>query len=492
MVVSDLVNKISFVGSLTPLDKLNTGLTTSIKSIGLSTVAFGTAGIALNAWVKSATDGIYSLANLSKDVGVSVEAMQEWGFVASLNGSTAEAVNSSILGLSERIGEYANLDSGEGKAIFEKLGISIKDATGNVKTADVVMNDLRKSMQGMGASEQISILNKLGIDKSMIQTLRLTDEQMASLTNRAKALGVVTTEQGQAVIDYQDSLTALGYGLNAVKTQLAIALTPSLKDAANAFTDLLADNKDLVQNGLSKTIGVLSSFVSALFNAGELLYNVIDNTIGFKNAMMLLGAAILYVNRAMYLNPLGALIGSIILAIGVVDDLMVAFDGGESVIKDFFASFDVDIVKTLTSAFDVLKGTWNGLIAIALRLSESVLSLFAILEKGGKFAGVDFGLGLEEQYAKTKLLREEYQKLSKEQLGGAFKEGINITPTLNQNAILPNSMTTNSNTSVSNNQSNVFNFDIKNDNPTATYQTIRDNLNKELANANKQFNNGGL
>lgn len=571
-VVSELVNKISFVGSLQPLDKLNAGLTTSIKAIGLSTVAFGTAGIALNAWVKSATDGINNLANLSKDVGVSVEAMQEWGFVASLNGSTAESVNASILGLSERIGEYANLDSGEGKAIFEKLGISIKDATGNVKTADIVMNDLRKSMQGMGASEQISILNKLGIDKSMIQTLRLTDEQMASLTDRARALGVVTTEQGQAVIDYQDSLTALSYGLNSVKTQLAIAFTPALTKTANTFTDLLAENKDLIQNGLSKTIGVLSSFVGALYNTGRLIYNVIDNTIGFENALMLLGAAILYVNRAMLLNPVGLVTAAIVLAIGVVDDLMVAFEGGESVIADFFASFDIDIVKTLTGAFDVLKGTWNGLIAIALRLSESVLSLFAILEKGGKFAGVDFGLGLEEQYAKTKLLREEYQKLSKEQLGGAFKDGISVNPVtdkklteitapkyndigvvhnapdvkqiplstinnldnsvlnekklnttinnldnsvynndnssltnnyqeflapkLNQNAILPSNITSNTNTSESpvynNNQTNNIKIDVKSDNPVVVGQTIRENLNKELANANKQFNVGGL
>jgi hypothetical protein len=492
MVVSELVNKISFVGSLAPLDKLNAGLTTSIKSIGLSSVAFGAAGIALNSWVKSATDGINNLANLSKDVGVSIEAMQEWGFVASLNGGSAEALQESMSGLAERVGEFAKFDSGEGKEVFTALGISVKDAEGKIKSADIVMNDLRKSMQGMGASEQISILAKLGIDKSMIQTLRLTDEQMLSLTNRAKALGVVTTEQGQAVIDYQDSLTALSYGLNAVKSQLAIAFTPALMQTATAFTDLLADNKDLVQNGLSKTIGVLSSFVGALFNAGKLIYSVIDNTVGFENAMMLLGAAILYVNRAMYLNPLGALIGTIVLAVGVVDDLMVAFDGGESVIQDFFASFDIDIVKTLTGAFDVLKGTWNGLIAIALRLSESVLSLFAILEKGGKFAGVDFGLGLEEQYGKIKGLREEYQKLSEQQISGAISNGINVTPTLNQNAILPNSMTTNSNTAVNNNQNNVFNFDIKSDNPAAVGQTIKDNLNKELANANKQFNNGGL
>ena len=40
MVASELVNKISFVGSLEPLDRLNAGLTTSIKAIGLSSIAF--------------------------------------------------------------------------------------------------------------------------------------------------------------------------------------------------------------------------------------------------------------------------------------------------------------------------------------------------------------------------------------------------------------------------------------------------------------------
>ena len=221
-----------------------------------------------------------------------------------------------------------------------------------------------------------------------------------------------------------------------------------------------------------------------------------------------LGLAILYVNRAMYLNPMALFVASVILAIGVVDDLMVAFDGGESVIKDFFASFDIDIVKALTGAFDILKGTWNGLIAIVLRLSESVLALFSILEKGGKFAGVDFGLGIEEQYGKIKGLREEYQKLSEQQLSGAFADGINVNPSLNQNAILPNginvnpslnqnailpnSLINNSSATNNNNQSNVFNFEIKSDNPVVIGQTIRDNLNKELANANKQFNVGGL
>ena len=547
MVVSDLVNKISFVGSLEPLDRLNTGLTTSIKAIGLSSVAFGAMGIALNSWVNSTTEAITQTSKLSNDLGVGIESLQQWEYVAKMSGGSAEGLQESMRGLAERVGEFAKFDSGEGKEVFTALGISVKDSEGKVKSADLVMQDLRKSMQGLGASEQISIANKLGLDKSMLGTLRLTDEQFAHLQDRAKGLGIVTEEQAKQVDKYKKSLIDLNHGLSSIQMQLAIAFTPALENTANMFTELLIGNKDLIQNGLHKTMSVLMSFGSALYNNGKLIYNVIDNTIGFENALMLLGAAILYVNRAMLLNPIGLVAAAIVLAIGVVDDLMVAFEGGESVIADFFASFDIDIVKALTGAFDVLKGTWNGLIAIALRLSESVLALFAILEKGGKFAGVDFGLGLEEQYAKTKLLREEYEKLAKEQIGGAFKDGINVNPVtdkklteitapkyndigvvheapdikqiplstinnldnssltnnyqeflapkLNQNAVLPSNITNNTNTSESpvynNNQTNNIKIDVKSDNPVVVGQTIRENLNKELANANKQFNVGG-
>ena len=526
MVVSELVNKISFVGSLEPLDRLNAGLSTSIKAIGLSSVAFGGAGIALNSWVSSTTEAITQTSKLSNDLGVGIESLQQWEYVAKMSGGSAEGLQESMRGLAERVGEFAKFDSGEGKEVFTALGISVKDSEGKVKSADLVMQDLRKSMQGLGASEQISIANKLGLDKSMLGTLRLTDEQFLHLQDRAKGLGIVTEEQAKQVDKYKKSLIDLNHGLSSIQMQLAIAFTPALENTANMFTELLIGNKDLIQNGLQKTMSVLMSFGSALYNNGKLIYDAIDYTLGFDNVLMGLGLAILYVNRAMYLNPMALLVAGIVLAIGVVDDLMVAFEGGESVIADFFASFDIDIVKALTGAFDVLKGTWNGLIAIALRLSESVLALFAILEKGGKFAGVDFGLGIEEQYGKIKGLREEYQKLSEQQLNGAFKDGISVNPVtdkklteitapkyndigvvhnapdvkqiplLNQNAILPNSITNNANnnnTAVNNNnQSNVFNFEIKSDNPVAVGQTVRDNINKELSNANKQFNVGGL
>lgn len=492
MVASELVNKISFVGSLTPLDKLNKGLTNSIAFGAAAFASYKTAALGIQLFVSMTLDSITQTKRLSKDLGVGIESLQQWEYVAKMSGGSAEGLQESMRGLAERVGEFAKFDSGEGKEVFEALGISVKDSEGKVKSADLVMQDLRKSMQKLGSSEQISIANKLGLDKSMLGTLRLTDEQFAHLQDRAKAFGVVTEEQAKIIDNYQLSMKDLGHGLDSIRMQMAISLAPALTKSTEAFTEMLVQNREMIQNGFKQGTEIIGGFIGALKNTKEILFQVLENTIGLDKGLWLLGAAILYVNRAMYLNPMGIFIAGAILAIGVVDDLIVAFDGGESVIKDFFASFDVDIVKALTGAFDVLKGTWNGLIAIALRLSESVLALFAILEKGGKFAGVDFGLGLEEQYAKTKLLREEYQKLSKQQLSGAFENGINVTPSINQNSMLPNNMTNNNSAVNNNNQSNTFNFEIKSDNPAVVGQSVRDSINKELSNANKQFNVGGL
>ncbi|WP_026803637.1 hypothetical protein [Aliarcobacter lanthieri] len=533
MAVTELVNKISFVGSLAPLERLNSGLTTSIKTIGLTTVAYGTMAVALNSWVDKTTEAIYQTSNLSKELGVNVEAMQQWEYVAQMNGSTANALQSSMGGLAERIGEYAKFDSGEGKEVFETLGIAIKDSEGKIKSADIVMQDLAKSMQNLDVTEQRSILAKLGIDESMLQTLRLTDYQLEHLKNRVKSLGIVSEEQTNQLTKYKRSLTELQYGLNSVKTQLAIAFTPALEKASNVFNEFLINNRELIGNGLNKTVELITAFGSALSNVGGLIYDAIDNTIGFNNVLLLLGARLLYVNRAMLLNPFGLFVAGVILAIAVVDDLKVAFEGGESVIADFFASFNIDIVKTLTGAFNTLSGTLDGVLAKFLSIYESYLELVVLGEKAGNFIGFNWGTNQEELLEKITQKKKDLEKSSKDKITGAFKDGIKVDPNkpigttieelqrplnyndtgvvhdapnvkqiphekpfipeLNPNSHLPNGMVNNMSSLTTNNntQNNNIKIDVKSDNPIIAGQTVVDSLNRQMGNANKTFNVGG-
>ena len=495
MAVSELVTKIGFVGSLEPLDRLNSGLTTSIKTIGGVGVAFGAMGLALNAWVDNQLEATYQTSNFAKELGVSIEAMQEWGYIAKMNGSSAEAVQSSMSSLSEKMGEFAKFDSGEGKEVFESLGIAVKDSEGKIKSADLVMRDLANSMQGMSASEQKSITAKLGIDESMLQTLRLTNDQFEHLRDRAGKLGIVTEQEAEQIRKYKQSLGELGQGFEHIKTKLAIAFTPALTEASNGFTDLLIENKEFISNGLNKTVDVLTSFGRALINTGKSIYDLISHSTGLQVVLGVLGARILFVNRAMLLNPIGLITGAIILAIAVVDDLRVAFEGGESVIGDFFASFNIDIVKALTGYFNILEGTWKGLGATVLDLTADILEFFALLEKGGKYIGIDFDLNIDELQKSVKEEANRLTKESKDLISGAFAGGIKVDDTkdfgINPNAHLPSNVT-NSNVATNNNtQNNHIKIEVKADNPQQAAQVINDSLKTQISDASKQFNTGG-
>ena len=173
----ELVTKFSFLGSLQPLQKLNKGLDVSIASIAKFGAGLGIGAIALNGFNLSLVDQIDQQNDLAITLGVSIQALQEWGYVAQLSGSSAQAYESSIGGLSQAIGDTAN-DVGRAKAIFEKMGISVKDATGKVKSADIVMEELRQKLKGLEKTEKISILSKLGIDRSMLQMLESSDESI--------------------------------------------------------------------------------------------------------------------------------------------------------------------------------------------------------------------------------------------------------------------------------------------------------------------------
>jgi len=107
MVATELVTKLSFAGSLKPLDSLNAGLTSAIGSIAKVGSAFTAGAVALNGFLVASLQSTDAQLQLSKEIGVSVEELQTLGYVASVNGSSAEQMQSSLQGLAKKIKKAA-------------------------------------------------------------------------------------------------------------------------------------------------------------------------------------------------------------------------------------------------------------------------------------------------------------------------------------------------------------------------------------------------
>ncbi len=315
MATTELVTRFSFVGSLQPLQELNQGLDTGIGMITKLGAGLGIGAVAFNYFNLNMIDAIDTQNDLAITLGVSIQALQEWGFVAQLSGSSAQAYESSIGGLSQAIGDTAN-DVGRAKAIFEKMGISVKDATGKVKSADVVMEELRQKLKGLEKTEKISILSKLGIDRSMLQMLESSDESINKLRLQARALGITTDEEKEKVAEYKDSMDTLGFAFTALATKMQISLTPAIKELADNFVTMIEDNK----KGIDKMMEVVRLTGVAFTNFGKALVSMFSNMSDGQKHLLALIAGVYGLNKALKMSPMGKLMLLITGLILVVDD----------------------------------------------------------------------------------------------------------------------------------------------------------------------------
>ena len=494
MQVAELATKFSFGGSLKPLDSLNQGLTTGIGNIAKVASIFTVAGVALNGFLVNTLANADAQVQLSRNTGVSIESIQELGYVASVSGSNAQAMEKTMDSLSRKIGEAAI----QGSEDFSRLGISVRDGAGNVKKADVIFGEVSASMKrmGMSAQEQKGMMGKLGIDESLLQTMQLTGSEMDKLRNKAAALGTISEKDGNAIVSFNDSLTTLKFGLDNVQKRLAIAFAPQLSTLADGFTDLLVANKDMIQNGLKKFFELVNTGLGAIFKFGMMIYNLIDGTVGIGNAFMIAGAAMLYLNRAMFMNPVGLIIAGIVALIVIFDDLTNGLTGGQSVIADWFQEWlNIDILAVIRGIGDAFSSMVDG-------ISSTFSSMFTFLENGFN-AYVDFVQGIVEKIIEffqpvldimssiADFKMPEIPSLSSlnpfsDEGGPGMFSSLNPFSDDSKKMASPNVSSSSNST-----QNNAITIEVKSDNPQLAGEHVSNELQSMLNNANVQFNKGG-
>jgi hypothetical protein len=361
-VVSELVSKFSFIGSLSPQKEFNENLKLSVGLLAGAASGLSIAAGGFFAWTTSVLDTIDPLAQLNRETGVAVEQIQALGYAASVNGSNAEALSGSFREMSKRLGEFVQTGGGPAKEIIEQLGISVLDAEGKVRSADDVFLGLSDTLQGMSRAEQANVLDKLGINQSLIQLVSLSSDEVAKLTDRAMSLGVVTKQQADNAAAFNDSLTTLKFGLSAVQNAVAVGFAPALTQLTERFIGFLEVNKDLIQNGLTWLGEALESTMGFIERMAPI---VLIAAAAFGVWQLATGGLVAIMG--VLLSPVVLITAGIFALLLIVDDLIVAFNGGQSVIRDFFMEFVgfdiVPIMQGIVDAFMWMIDTVSGLLA---------------------------------------------------------------------------------------------------------------------------------
>jgi hypothetical protein len=205
-------------------------------AIGAATAAY--AGI-----VKPALDMADALQKQADIAGVSTTTLQEYSFAAKQSGSSAESLTTAMSKLTENAyNAYAGNDKlAKG---FRTLGVDLRDAKGNFRDTNDIVNETFKKLSDLPNPAQqsalaVQLLGKGGRD--LVPMLRGGSAEIDRMRGSAQELGQVLSEEAVKNLDKMgDNLDMLGNKLRVSLAESVNLAMPSLELFADGLSKIIS------------------------------------------------------------------------------------------------------------------------------------------------------------------------------------------------------------------------------------------------------------
>ncbi|WP_455475702.1 phage tail tape measure protein [Bartonella sp. B17] len=223
-----------------------------------------------------------SLYHASRHLGMSVAALQLWGDAADNSGTSAELFQQSLAVLNRR---SAQAYAGQRRGImgFEALGISVKDASGKLKSNLVLLEEITDKMSKMhnqAQRQQIAALLFGGDGKEMATMLSQGMEPIKELFAKArKGKWLIGADVAQYAADLSDKLGAFKKKIGGVASFIGARFMPVMNDLIDAFSVLIDENRELIQTTVTQWAKSLKQVLKDLWDpASDLRKNIANIT----------------------------------------------------------------------------------------------------------------------------------------------------------------------------------------------------------------------
>ena len=196
-------------------------------------------GAAITASVKAAADYGDQLDNMSQRTGVAVEELSRLQYAAKLSDTSTEALGKGIGNLSKLMVGAAAGGAESGK-LFERFGISLRNADGTMRSTTEVLYDLADVFSVMPAGPEKTALamdffgKKLGTE--LIPLLNNGSAGLKAMSDEAERLGLVlSAEKARAAAEFNDQLDRMNASSKSAQVSIGMHLVPTL----NKYLDKL-------------------------------------------------------------------------------------------------------------------------------------------------------------------------------------------------------------------------------------------------------------
>lgn len=201
-------------------------------------------GVVDKLFIQTAKDVAVSadrLAKFSRTVGESTKTMQSWRSAAGMAGIEEGNFDKSVLKANKAL-----LDADRGlatsKELFDKLGISARDADGEIKTGTELLGEMADSFKSgvIPEGQQAAITMQLLGDRTgmMAGFLRQGTGVVDEAAERLRRYGAIMSDELLVVSEeFIDSQQRIRESMSGIKNVIAGAILPEMTALQNTFAD---------------------------------------------------------------------------------------------------------------------------------------------------------------------------------------------------------------------------------------------------------------
>lgn len=261
-------------GAITGILAVATAAITAVAAMG---------GLGINA----ATTAEH-FADLSAKTSINVETLQEMNYVSDILGTSLDTVVGaqarlirSMGSATEQADDYQkklteaaksgksleDIELGETADAFQTLGVSVRDAGGQLRDSEDVFNDVINALGKIPNESERDVLAMQILGKSAQELnplIKAGADELERLKNEAREMGAVMSEDDvEAASAFKDQLDGLKLGFQGILAQIGLAFIPGLSGIADQAKGYLQDLVGVVQ-GSGGDVGKIAEGVGGL------------------------------------------------------------------------------------------------------------------------------------------------------------------------------------------------------------------------------------
>ncbi len=252
--------------------------------------AVGTAAFKMASDTSAAADNV---DKMSQKIGISRTAYQEWDYVMSQNGMSVDKLQTGIKTLTAKM-DAAKSGTASATEAFDKLGVSVTNSDGSLRSQEEVFEETIKALQSMDneterARMATELFGKAGVE--MAPLLNQTAESTEELKNKAHELGMVMSDDTiDAGVKFTDTMDTIKRSLGGMMNNLGGTVLPIIQSVLSLiesklpaiqelFTRLSPIIQQLFDGVLPPLFELVETLLPILFELIETLLPVIENII---------------------------------------------------------------------------------------------------------------------------------------------------------------------------------------------------------------------